>query len=261
MESIAALLNNYLKSSKQDKLFNNIARFMLSNMDSLYEMKREEIARACHVSNPSVTRFIKELGFDDYGNFKYMLLEQKKQLNNQFLKKTRQECLIEAADYEKIDFFADTLKKTVGNALKKVDQKKVCKLSAEIIKHSYIVCIGAGNSGMFGDFLNNRLNMKAKGIQSIGVPDMEYPLTGDKKNTLVIVVSQRGGLLKSVYGLSQYLKRNADRVWMITQSDKRIEDTMIDEIIYLEKSGYYSVDYHVILAIAEMISYKCEKYL
>lgn len=260
MESLTHLLNNYMKSNTHGGVNGEIAAYILANISRMPEMKRSDIAQNCHVSDPSVTRFCKELGFVDFIDFKFALMEQRKLLVEDPPAANPYPLTNEKTFTRNVDSFSNILAKLTQDALRQVDMEKIKKVSKDIVTYQNVVCIGMGLSSMFGDFLNSRLSFKNKGLRSIGLPDCSRPLTGDKKRTLAILVSQSGQIIVNNKGLTAYLRKNADAVWFITQSEVPVTDDKINHIIYLKKCGIYNVDYHIMLTIAELIGQFCDMY-
>ncbi len=77
MDNIAKVLNDYLKSAKTNSLNFDVANFMLKNINTLSEMRVADVAEQCHVSTPSVIRFCRTIGFEDYKDLRNSLRLQR----------------------------------------------------------------------------------------------------------------------------------------------------------------------------------------
>lgn len=63
-------LNNYINNHNSEDINYNIASFIVNNIKSIPEYNITELSKLCFVSQATVSRFIKKLGFIDYNDFK-----------------------------------------------------------------------------------------------------------------------------------------------------------------------------------------------
>ena len=64
-----------------------IYQYILQNMDKVHFMRVRDLAEVAHVSNASITRFIRKCGYDSFAEFRFKLKEEQKvqeksELNN-----------------------------------------------------------------------------------------------------------------------------------------------------------------------------------
>lgn len=69
MGSVAELLLNYVGTTPEHDVNFSIAVTMLKHYRELHTMSATEIAELCHVSNASISRFCRYLGFDHFKEF------------------------------------------------------------------------------------------------------------------------------------------------------------------------------------------------
>lgn len=69
MGSVAELLLNYVSTTPEHDVNFSIAVTMLKHYRQLHTMSAAEIAELCHVSNASISRFCRYLGFDHFKEF------------------------------------------------------------------------------------------------------------------------------------------------------------------------------------------------
>ena len=65
-----------------NKAFLNVADFILSNKEELKYMRIKNLAERCNVSEATITRFIKKIGFSSFHNFK-MVVAQVEAINEE----------------------------------------------------------------------------------------------------------------------------------------------------------------------------------
>lgn len=63
-------INNHLKGNYKSKINVAIASFFAGYFNEIPDMSISTVAEMCHVSAPSVVRFCREIGFEDYKDFK-----------------------------------------------------------------------------------------------------------------------------------------------------------------------------------------------
>lgn len=236
MENIYNQLNSYLKGSSRFGTNEEIARFLLVHLDQIPEMRLADIAVQCHVSTPSVIRFCRELGYDDYTAFKNAAdryrcdihsceLDPYVPLNPQ----GSQEEFIAS-----LEGWLDRLRDDVLHAMMELDRRQVERLAREMLQYRYVYLFGAGLSGILCEHLRIRLARCGKLAVNLSSPKPDVALTPSKKDTLSIVFTQHGRFLGEQPELLSYLHKNSDRVWMITQNPpEKFRPLQVDEIIYL----------------------------
>ncbi|MGG7078502.1 MurR/RpiR family transcriptional regulator [Clostridium sardiniense] len=63
-------LNNYINNHNSEDINYNIASFIVNNIESIPNYNITELSKLCFVSQATVSRFIKKLGYIDYNAFK-----------------------------------------------------------------------------------------------------------------------------------------------------------------------------------------------
>lgn len=75
------LTDNLNTSEKQSE--REIAKALLVNFNSISELSIEKLAERCYISQPTLTRYIKRLGYTNYNEFKDFVVEFKGVLANE----------------------------------------------------------------------------------------------------------------------------------------------------------------------------------
>lgn len=63
-------LITFLNSQSPDSTYYHVAVTMLENYSRIHLISIEEIAKLCHVSKSTISKFTRQLGFDDYLDLK-----------------------------------------------------------------------------------------------------------------------------------------------------------------------------------------------
>ncbi len=262
MDNIAKILNDYLKSGKSSSLNFDIAKYMLKHVDGLSDMRLSDVASNCHVSSPSVIRFCREIGFDDYKDFRNSLKLQNEINSGKSLNVHSYDFDVENSESyeENITKWADGIASNIKDSLFNIDNKAIVRLAEDIMKYNTVVFYANGLSTLFGDYLNFVLGLQRKPIISVSRIDEWERVVDKKEDTLVIIVSQYGRLLNEITEFMPYLKKKTDKIWLVTHlpSDEKLHKD-IDESIHLKNTQYHQINSHSFLGVAELIGQYCNK--
>ena len=236
MENIYNQLNSYLKGSHRFGTNEEIARFLLVHLDQIPEMRLADVAVQCHVSTPSVIRFCRELGYEDYTAFKNMADEYRHDIRSGRLNPELPLELLGTQDafIASMEQWLDRLRDDVLHTMMKLDRRQVERLAREILQYRYVYLFGAGLSGVLCEHLRIRLARCGKLAVTLSSLNTTVALTPSKKDTLSIVFTQHGRFLGEQPDLLDYLHKNSHKVWLITQEPAQsFRPLLADEIIYL----------------------------
>lgn len=262
MENIAKLLNDYIKSAKVRSLNLDIAHYMLMHIDVLADMRVSDIAEQCHVSSPSVIRFCRELGMEDYKDFRYTLKLQNEL--NVIDNMHTDNCALAVDDTtiyrSNVSEWIDGIAKSMKGDLLSVDKEGIIRLADDIMKYNTVVFYANGLSTLMGDYLNMRLGFQKKPIISLSSIDERRKMPENKKKTLVVLVSQYGRLLERANEFMPYLEKHADKIWLVTHllNDAKVPPG-IDERLHIDDTNSPQINCHVFIGIAEIIGQYCRR--
>lgn len=236
MENIYNQLNSYLKGSNRFGTNEEIARFLLVHLGQIPEMRLADVAVQCHVSTPSVIRFCRELGYDDYTAFKNTAEDYRCDIRSCELDpKIPLDLLGSQEEFiSSLEEWLDRLRDDVLHTMMGLDRHQVERLAREMLQYRYVYLFGAGLSGVLCEHLRIRLARCGKLAVNLSSPRTDIALTPTKKDTLSIVFSQHGRFMVEQPDLLPYIHKNSDRVWMVTQEPaQKFRPLLADEIIYL----------------------------
>jgi len=72
MEEIILVLYQYKNRTYKESTYTHIAKILLKNINQIQYYSLEKIAQSCHVSIASINRFMKEIGYGNYSNFRHI---------------------------------------------------------------------------------------------------------------------------------------------------------------------------------------------
>lgn len=236
MENIYNQLNGQLKNSTRFGTNEEIARFLLVHLNQIPEMRLADIATQCHVSTPSVIRFCRELGYDDYTDFKNAAALYRQDIHSGALNPhiplnlsgTQEEFLTSVQQW------MDRQKNNALHTMLTLDRGQVELLAQQMLQYPYVYLFGAGLSGVLCEHLRIRLARYGKLAVTLNEPRTDIILTPAPKDTLSILFTQHGRILYEQVQLLDYLRKSSDQLWVITQEPAdRFRPLQADYVLYL----------------------------
>ncbi|MCR4856171.1 MAG: MurR/RpiR family transcriptional regulator [Erysipelotrichaceae bacterium] len=222
MDNIYNILNNYLKRQNPGGNNETICHFMLNHLREIPEMSVNEMAQKCYTSNPSITRFTRELGFDGLADFKFYVKEYLEELDR---KKFSFQIPLDPLNEEKqlsagIDRWLDEESAYIKESLKPLDQKKLKGFCKELHDHENVYFVSAGVSGTLADLFRIFLARCGKIVQCVA-GNLNMLDVKDEGEGMIVILSIYGHYLQG-YGrgfLNAY-KKNPRKIWLITSEEK-----------------------------------------
>lgn len=192
-ESIARVEFSRLVAEKYDQLTNSekrIAEYISQNQDEVAFMSAAEVAEALNLSEPTMLRFAKRLGFDSYPAMRVMLQAKVRDLVDHSARiRSRLNDLRQSGDiYEQlvtseIDFLTESLHTLDREAFNQ---------AVELLRvHQRVFVFGLGPSVSLVDQLDIRLTRSVRHVIPLRTSGREMiePLLLMNKNDLLIVIA------------------------------------------------------------------------
>lgn len=167
-----------------------IYKFILQNIDKVQFMRVIDLAEATHVSNASVTRFIRKIGYESFAEFR---VEMKKEVNQNEKKEL------------------NNLTNSIYNFLDNIDnrdfQRKIDYIVELILEGRTLVFLGTGSSGINAEYGARMLSNV--GVPAFSIKDPYYPFDSlmEIQSNLIFVVLSVTGEMSVVNELVTKLRR------------------------------------------------------
>ena len=195
-----------------------ISKYILQHLDKIVYMNTYQIADKCKVSQASVVRFAKKLGYSGFPEFKISFgrdmgrrdVEEKINFIYEDIQETDElDDLIKKIAYANSNIIQDTYSILDTNTVKE---------AVEIIKNARkIFILGAGYSGIVAKDFHYKLG--ELGMNSICEADYHIQLASIStlnENDVVFVISQ-GGKTVDIYNLVKEAKKRKAKIISVTQ--------------------------------------------
>lgn len=229
-----------------------LARYLLQYMVDGNSLNIYKVAEDCHVSAPSVSRFVKKLGFADFIEFKerldYELLLFSPKFNAYHIKDW-QSFSIDDTNKEiedKIMKIADGIKDIINpNALQGLDS-----LAKDIKIYQNVVFFNSVFNQLITDHIRVELSTLQKDITIMTECDRTRDF--EKQKSIAVIVTMNGYWLAENCKIDDYLKQNFSKIYILTQAPLA---SHIGEIIQFGKSSNMVANYMGWILIAEQLVY------
>lgn len=187
---------NYKMIQSFNELEILVYNYIMKHQEEIKYMTIRELSECVHVSTSTILRFCKKCGCDGYSEFrvKYKM----------YLKETRKKPVVNGMD-EIMHFFQST----------QTDEFKQILADIEMIidEAESVIFLGIGTSGILGKYGARYFSNLDKFSQYI--EDPYYPISSDRKNTVVIALSVSGET-KEVIHLVERFRGHHCRIVSIT---------------------------------------------
>lgn len=238
---MSTLLKIKILKKEMTNIEKKIANYILNNINELKNLNTYEVAKVCDVSQASIVRFSKKLGFSGFPDFKISLVQE--------LGKISLENEVSVIDEEigPKDSITTICKKiaskninAVQNTISILDSKEIEKAVNLIEKAKKIMLIGVGFSGIVAKDFSFKLVEIGKNVifETDQHMQLSYLTTFTKKD-LVFAISY-SGQTKEVYNLVKEAKdREIPIISLTTLAPNLIRDLADIKLNTVDLGGQY----------------------
>ncbi|MBC2855982.1 MAG: MurR/RpiR family transcriptional regulator [Cetobacterium sp.] len=158
-------LKNRIKTSKLTKTEKLIADYFQEKESKLYFMTSRDIAAELKVSDTSIIRFVKSLGFENFTEFKDSLKEN---ISNKIItpneKLNRNKLLLESE--KMMDIFLDNIESNISETFSKNSIESLNTVSEVLLQSQKKYVIGFKSTSGFAAFFGLRLGFVMEGVKT-----------------------------------------------------------------------------------------------
>ncbi len=187
---------DYEKIKSLNELEISVYNYIVKHKEEVRYMTIRELSEAVHVSTSTILRFCKKLGCHGYTEFRVMY--------KLYLEEEKRKARVNEID-DIMHFFQITETDHFQHTLQEV--KRIIQEAESLI------FIGIGTSGILGKYGARYFSNLDKFSQYI--EDPYYPISRDRKDTIVIALSVSGETLEVIELVERFLEHNC-RVVSIT---------------------------------------------
>lgn len=207
-----------LKNTRLTKKEKRIAEFFLDEEQRVFLMNVADIAKTIDVSDTSVIRFIKSLGFENFTDFKNSGQEDiKSRLDktNDFIKNLD---IIKENSIEQL--YIHKINEEVNKIFNSNSQKQIKKISNLIIKAKNKYIVGFKSTAGIANFFGVRLGFMLENVSTFNIDDsVVVNSIFNIKQEDILIIFDYPMYSKAAVVLAKIARENKAKILLFTDSD------------------------------------------
>ena len=259
MFNLVIILLSTINSEPKDSNNYKIAKFLIENIRNLEDFSISELAKACYVSNSSVSRFCREIGLNDFNSLKTQIakipLEYQHAHHKFDFKSFDEQSLSKSYTLSVID----NLNMLYSTEL----DKQIKELVIDIYQYKHVAAFGYMHSQNVALNMQYDLQTSEKMIFTrIKFADQIDYISHSHEDTLIIIFSDTGTYFNRVFSRTIPFKNNKSKpkIVMITSADN-LNIPYVDKYICYKRRKDYSSHPYALTMIADMICIEYSNYI
>ena len=235
VQDIIKQLQIIVNSENEDSTYTTIARVILENLQkSIDEITILQLADLCYTSPSTISRFVKNLGFSSFNEFKIKCIERKNLGVEILLDNVKNIKFDSKNDKEVLNRLVDSINISLKEFIDKLDLSEVDKLIDMIHEYEDVYFFGFHLSGYFMQHLQYNLFSLGKYVKFISQEISQEKVANESgENRLSVIFSVDGNFLRQKSQLFFSLKKNGSKIILVTQNPALKMATQCDYVIYL----------------------------
>ena len=207
-----------LKNTRLTKKEKRIAEFFLDEEQRVFLMNVADIAKTIDVSDTSVIRFIKSLGFENFTDFKNSGQEDiKSRLDktNDFIKNLD---IIKENSIEQL--YINKINEEVNKIFNPTSQKQIKKISNLIMKARNKYVVGFKSTAGIANFFGVRLGFMLENVSTFNIDDsVVVNSIFNIKQEDILIIFDYPMYSKAAVVLAKIARENKAKILLFTDSD------------------------------------------
>ncbi|WP_241761369.1 MurR/RpiR family transcriptional regulator [Enterococcus casseliflavus] len=218
-----------------------LSKFILCHLKEIHKYNISDLAKACCVSNSSVSRFCRKIGFQNFNELKLQFFQYTNTAEKKFFYPG-----VQCSNFK--DSYIDGIIENLLLLKESICVTDLHRLAEDIVNYPNVAAFGSLHSQ--SAVLNFQTDLLSSGIvmdtRICFQEQLEYMEQADC-NTLIVLFSRGGSHLKRfLLHHLQLSKRKRPKIVMITANKNLASNKYIDQFIYYdEKEGFTAYPYAV----------------
>ena len=202
-------LNDKLNSNDHQSTAYIISMYVKKNIDKIYKITIEDVLAQCFVSKGQVSKYVKSLGFNSYGEFKTACLEYCDSLTRKKVLFSKELSLIENSFY-----FTSSIGKIIKFVSENIDYSILNNIIKDISRSKRIYIYAQGDSRALCNLIQSEFSTFYKEVFICDVDFLkEYTFKG---NDLLIILSVNGQTFYYNKRIIRKIESANINMWLIT---------------------------------------------
>ncbi len=235
MNGLVKYLRTILLHEDKDSVNYRIAEYLMQLQDDIDDLSLTSIARECHVSKASVSRFCKDIGIDDFAELKYMIKQDSVTANEKYFYPCSNQ----------LDFhsYFKQLNQQIEAFQSRFQVSQLEQLVEALHSHEKVYLMGISQSMLPGIMLQEDLSYFHKKVYCIDkIEEQRDILMHHDENSLIIVFSVSGTFFDHISLRSRAMERkHIPMICLITCNNDKPKGYIHDKIL-LDHTDAYSAN-------------------
>lgn len=257
MFNLLIILLSAINSESKGSNNYRIAKYLIENIDNLEDLTLTELAKNCFVSNSSISRFCKDIGFNDFNTLKNQLAIYPIELSHAKNKFNYQGYNPDSLCLSYIQSVINNLHSLYNESF----EQSILNLVNDIYNYKEVAAFGYLNSQNTALNLQYDLQTSGKTIYTClkYIEQAEFIKNSDE-NTLIIIFSESGTYFDRVFNRNKPFKdlKNKPKICLVT-SNSNITYPFIDSYIRCHNNGDYSSKPYPFMVVADLLCIQYSK--
>lgn len=257
---LLTLLNHEYVGSTNE----NIANTMIENLNDLDKYSIDELSCMCNVSKSTLSKFVRNIGFDDFKDFRLTIFEEKEAPNYKYRTAKTIGNYIEEFGIEK---YIKVLNEDISLLLETVNHQRIKELAELIYYTPKVAAFGTLYSETVAlDFQYMMAFNKKLIFTTLDDIKQDAYIEQADSSTLIIIFSNSGNYLEEYQLVTGFPKKDTfdktkAKVALITSNDGYQDDERVDVVVNLKFSTNLQNHPYILRIINEMILAEYKKLL
>lgn len=253
---LGVALYAFLNRVDIDSPYYIVGKYILTHMDELQDVSIKELASKTNVSIASISRFVKEIGLENFG-------ELRKLINN------RQKATEPHYDYHPVEKtnnivegYFSAVKNDIDQLAKTIDMAKLNQLVDDMYRYEDVVTFGAMHMETVSLMLQNNLFRCKKIIETRLDPGKQIDFVENQQKDLLLIIFSLSGNYVREY-LANISDKKKLKIYVVTKNEAVKELKYVHEVILLpsdaDSFSAHPLDSLLLVNLITLIYY--QKYL
>ena len=236
MSRLRGALSTVLNNEKIDSAYYKIAYYIAEHIYHQKKISIDDIASSCYVSKSTVSRFCRDIGYEEYYELNHDVYQLTETRFNKF-----ERYMQDDFTGRKEMFFKD-LYSGIDQAAISVMQKDIEYLADLLARYRNVAILGSLHSHSVSEFFQHDLGLFNKVVSVPMLPEnqKEFVRNSDPE-TLILVVSCRGNYFIKMIGRNKPPKEKAGTFVLLTNNPGLQRNNLFDKVIYLPCRETYAI--------------------
>jgi len=236
MNQVINKLWTVLNRQSTDSVYAQIARTLIKDINHLESTSSTYIARHCGVSKPTISRFSRLLGYNDFYEFRVALAAYEPDWRHRW---DVAGLPASAGTAEALRRFGEDVRARLTFLDDPVIAARVSQLVQEMRTFHRTRLMGNMQSGDLAQILHSSLYSVTDSIEAVmGYEERHRALHPLAAGTLLVVLSVNGAFLDSYLECGEHLSKSpGSKAWLLTCNPELVPNEGFDEVINTRTGG------------------------